>query len=173
MNTQTACLSDNAEKELRNDWSRGEVSSIFNMPFNDLLFRAHSVHRQNFDPNAVQVSTLLSIKTGGCPEDCKYCPQSSLYNTEVESDLLMKKGKLINSEPEKEKIAGFNYQTEKWIDEFSSYFAQDNISEIIDQVRAKEFSRAKVLINRKWEETINTYSPFVSFFKRIPPKYFI
>ena len=89
MNTQTACLSDNAEKELRNDWSRGEVSSIFNMPFNDLLFRAHSVHRQNFDPNAVQVSTLLSIKTGGCPEDCSYCSQSVHYDSGLEPERLM------------------------------------------------------------------------------------
>ena len=89
MNTQTACLSDNAEKELRNDWSRGEVSSIFNMPFNDLLFRAHSAHRQNFDPNAVQVSTLLSIKTGGCPEDCSYCSQSVHYDSGLEPERLM------------------------------------------------------------------------------------
>ena len=87
--------------------------------------------------------------------------------------LLMKKGKLINGEPEKEKITEFNFQTEKWIDEFSSYFSQDNISEIIDQVRAKEFSRAMVLINRKWEDTITTYSPFVSFFKNMPSKYFM
>ena len=87
--------------------------------------------------------------------------------------LLMKKGKLINGEPEKEKIAGFNLQVEKWIAEFSSDLVQENISDIIDKVRAKEFSRAKVLINRKWEEKITSYSPFVSFFKRIPQKYFM
>ncbi len=89
MNKQTACLSDNAEKEVRNDWSRSEVSSIFNMPFNDLLFQAHSIHRQNFDPNAVQISTLLSIKTGGCPEDCSYCSQSVHYDSGLEPERLM------------------------------------------------------------------------------------
>ena len=89
MNKQTACLSDNAEKEVRNDWSRSEVSSIFNMPFNDLLFQAHSVHRQNFDPNAVQISTLLSIKTGGCPEDCSYCSQSVHNDSGLEPERLM------------------------------------------------------------------------------------
>ena len=89
MNKQTACLSDNAEKEVRHDWSRGEVSSIFNLPFNELLFQAHSVHRENFDPNAVQISTLLSIKTGGCPEDCSYCSQSVHYDSGLEPERLM------------------------------------------------------------------------------------
>ncbi|MGB1092943.1 MAG: biotin synthase, partial [Oceanobacter sp.] len=59
------------------------------MPFNDLLFKAQTVHRQHFDPNQVQVSTLLSIKTGACPEDCKYCPQSARYDTGLEKEKLM------------------------------------------------------------------------------------
>ena len=66
-----------------------QVEALFDLPFNDLLFRAHSVHRAHFDPNAVQVSTLLSIKTGGCSEDCGYCSQSARYQTGVESDGLM------------------------------------------------------------------------------------
>jgi len=65
------------------------VKRLFDLPFNDLLFRAQSVHREHFDPNAVQVSTLLSIKTGGCPEDCAYCPQSVRYQTGVEDQPLM------------------------------------------------------------------------------------
>ena len=65
------------------------IASLFSLPFNDLLFRAHSVHRTHFDPNAVQVSTLLSIKTGGCSEDCGYCSQSARYPTSVESQALM------------------------------------------------------------------------------------
>jgi len=89
MNKQTACLSDNAEKVLRNDWSRDEVSTIFKQHFNELLFQAHSIHRQNFDPNAVQISTLLSIKTGGCPEDCSYCSQSVHYDSGLEAERLM------------------------------------------------------------------------------------
>lgn len=66
-----------------------DVETLFALPFNDLLFRAHSLHRQHFDPNAVQVSTLLSIKTGNCSEDCSYCSQSARYNTGIENEALM------------------------------------------------------------------------------------
>ena len=75
--------------EPRSDWSKAEVESLFALPFNDLLYSAHWVHRQHFDPNAVQVSTLLSIKTGACPEDCAYCPQSIRFETGVENHDLM------------------------------------------------------------------------------------
>lgn len=66
---------------LRNDWNRTEISELFDQPFNDLLFQAQTIHRQHFDPNSIQVSTLLSIKTGACPEDCGYCSQSNSYET--------------------------------------------------------------------------------------------
>lgn len=66
-------------EELRHDWSRKEAADIYQLPFNDLLFRAHQIHRARFNPNEIQVSTLLSIKTGACPEDCAYCPQSAHY----------------------------------------------------------------------------------------------
>ncbi len=75
--------------EIRQDWSRGEIEALFALPFNDLLFQAHSLHRKYFDPNQVQVSTLLSIKTGACPEDCAYCPQSNRYDTGLEAEKLM------------------------------------------------------------------------------------
>jgi biotin synthase len=78
-----------AEAKLRHDWSRDEIDQLFNLPFNDLLFHAQQVHRSHFNPNEVQVSTLLSIKTGRCPEDCGYCPQSVRYDTEVEDESLM------------------------------------------------------------------------------------
>ncbi|HYA04840.1 MAG TPA: biotin synthase, partial [Xanthobacteraceae bacterium] len=68
---------------MRNDWTRDEVRALFDLPFPELMFRAQSVHRQNFEPTEVQISTLLSIKTGGCPEDCAYCPQSARYDTGV------------------------------------------------------------------------------------------
>ena len=74
---------------IRHDWSREEVEHLFALPFNDLLFQAQTVHRANHDPNAVQVSTLLSIKTGGCPEDCAYCPQAARYATGVKAEKLM------------------------------------------------------------------------------------
>src|SRR5450759_5265698 len=67
-------------------WSVDEVEALFKLPFADLMFRAQQVHRENFDPNAVQLSTLLSIKTGGCSEDCGYCPQSAFHSTGVESE---------------------------------------------------------------------------------------
>lgn len=75
--------------DMRNDWTLAEVQALFALPFNDLVFKAQSVHRQFFNPNAVQVSTLLSIKTGACPEDCKYCPQSIRYDTGLEREELM------------------------------------------------------------------------------------
>ena len=70
-------------------WSVAEMEALFELPFSDLIHRAQTVHRQHFDPNAVQVSTLLSIKTGGCSEDCGYCPQAARYHTEVENQDLM------------------------------------------------------------------------------------
>lgn len=85
--TQTA-IADN-DDNLRNDWDVEEIDSLFNLPFNDLMFHAQQVHRQYFDPNQVQVSTLLSIKTGRCPEDCGYCPQSVRYDTGLEVEPLM------------------------------------------------------------------------------------
>jgi biotin synthase len=74
---------------VRTDWSLDEARSIYQAPFNDLLFHAQRVHRDNFDPNRVQVSTLLSVKTGACPEDCKYCPQSVRYDTGLEREELL------------------------------------------------------------------------------------
>ena len=81
---------------IRHDWTQAEVSALFALPFNDLLFRAQCVHRQYFDANRVQVSTLLSIKTGACPEDCKYCPQSTRYDTGLEVEQLMEVEKVLN-----------------------------------------------------------------------------
>jgi biotin synthase len=75
--------------DIRHDWSRDDVAALFDLPFNDLLARAHAVHAEHHDPNAVQVSTLLSIKTGGCPEDCAYCPQAQRYQTGVQAQKLM------------------------------------------------------------------------------------
>ncbi len=73
----------------RHDWTREEVRELFGLPFPDLIFRAAKVHREHFDPSEVQISTLLSIKTGGCPEDCAYCPQSAKFETGVTAEKLM------------------------------------------------------------------------------------
>ncbi|MEE8500366.1 MAG: biotin synthase BioB [Kiloniellales bacterium] len=74
---------------LRHDWTRDEIAALFELPFNELLFQAQIVHRRHFDPNKVQLSRLLSIKTGGCAEDCAYCPQSAKYDTGVKAEKLM------------------------------------------------------------------------------------
>ena len=71
---------------MRNDWNRGEIAALFDLPFNDLMFQAQTVHRQHFEPNVVQVSTLLSIKTGNCPEDCNYCSQSGHHDTQLQPE---------------------------------------------------------------------------------------
>ena len=77
------------DNDVRHDWQYQEVADLFALPMNDLLFQAQTIHRQHFDPNQVQVSTLLSIKTGACPEDCAYCPQSARYDTKLEKEKLM------------------------------------------------------------------------------------
>src|ERR1700746_1514852 len=74
---------------VRHDWTRGEVRALFELPFPELIFRAQRIHRLHFDPTEVQISTLISIKTGGCPEDCAYCPQSSHYQTSVKAAKMM------------------------------------------------------------------------------------
>ncbi|WP_110458124.1 biotin synthase BioB [Shewanella algidipiscicola] len=90
---------------LRHDWQRDEIESLFVLPMNDLLFKAHSIHRQVYDPNEVQISRLLSIKTGACPEDCKYCPQSARYDTGLEKERLIEIDKVL-TEARAAKAAG-------------------------------------------------------------------
>ncbi len=87
MESRTSIVSD--ADELRHDWREEEITTLFGQPFNDLLFQAQNIHRQHFDPNQVQISSLLSIKTGRCSEDCGYCPQSAHHDAELESEPLM------------------------------------------------------------------------------------
>lgn len=84
-----------ASLQQRHDWTVPEIRALFKLPFNDLLFQAQTVHRQHFNPNQVQVSTLLSIKTGACPKDCKYCPQSARYDTGLEKERLLEVDKVL------------------------------------------------------------------------------
>jgi biotin synthase len=89
----------------RHDWTRAGAEALYRAPFNDLLFLAQTVHRRNFDPNKVQLSSLLSVKTGGCPEDCAYCGQSAHYNTGLSASKLMEVERVIE-EARKAKAAG-------------------------------------------------------------------
>ncbi|WP_290613936.1 biotin synthase BioB [Arsukibacterium sp. UBA3155] len=84
-----------ATAQVRHNWTLAEVNALYALPFNDLLFQAQTVHRQHFTPNEVQISTLLSIKTGACAEDCKYCPQSGHYNTGLERERLIEVEKVL------------------------------------------------------------------------------
>ena len=83
--------------QLRHDWTLAEIEALFKLPFSDLLFKAQTIHRQHFDPNEVQISTLLSIKTGGCSEDCAYCPQSARYDTDLKSEKLMPLDQVVHA----------------------------------------------------------------------------
>ena len=83
--------------DLRHDWSPAEIEGLLDLPFNDLLFRAQSTHRARFDPNRVQVSTLLSIKTGACPEDCGYCSQSARHDTGLERERLLPLDEVVST----------------------------------------------------------------------------
>lgn len=82
--------------EIRNDWTREEIADIYNSPLLDLIYRAATVHRENNDPQEVQVCTLLSVKTGGCPEDCSYCPQAARYHTDVKVHKLMETEEVLD-----------------------------------------------------------------------------
>ena len=84
---------------LRNDWTRDEIQAVYDQPFLDLVFKAQSVHREHFQPNTIQVSTLLSIKTGKCPEDCKYCSQSAHYDSKLEAEKRIAVDKVIRAAP--------------------------------------------------------------------------
>jgi biotin synthase len=81
----------------RTDWTREDIRALFDLPFPELMFRAHTVHRAHFDPAKVQLSTLLSIKTGGCPEDCAYCPQSAHHETELKASKLIDHDEVMNA----------------------------------------------------------------------------
>ena len=84
-------------QEIRHDWQLAEILELFELPFNDLIFKAASTHRQFHNNNQVQISTLLSIKTGSCPEDCKYCPQSAHYNTGLKKEPFMEIEKVVQA----------------------------------------------------------------------------
>lgn len=83
--------------QIRNDWKREEIAEIYNSPVLELVYRAATVHREHHDPSEVQVCTLLSVKTGGCPEDCSYCPQAARYHTDVKVQKLMEVDEVLQA----------------------------------------------------------------------------
>ncbi|MEO5374532.1 MAG: biotin synthase BioB [Alphaproteobacteria bacterium] len=98
MTDSTAAATDSdLDGQLQPGWVKEEVIALFALPFNDLLHKAHEVHRRHWDPNAIQLSTLVSLKTGGCGEDCKYCGQSGHYHTEVEASKIMAREQVMTA----------------------------------------------------------------------------
>ena len=115
-----------------NKWSLKDIEKLYHMPFNDLIYQAQTVHRQNHDPNKIQVSTLMSIKTGGCPEDCKYCSQSIKYNTDVEIEKLLTVDEVITQAKEAKKSGASRFcMGAAWRN-----LNDSNISKIKDMVKA-------------------------------------
>ena len=90
-------------------WGHDQVAKIYAKPFNDLLFEAQSIHRQSHDPNSIQASTLLSIKTGACPEDCAYCPQSAHYDTGLQRERLLSLDEVRTSACEAKKLGASRF----------------------------------------------------------------
>ena len=125
-------MSELSKPVLRHDWSKQEISTLFELPFNDLLFQAQNIHRANFDPNQVQVSTLLSIKTGACPEDCGYCSQSSKNDAEVERERLLPLNEVI----EKAQLAKDNGASRFCMGAAWRNPTDKNLEKVIDMITA-------------------------------------
>jgi biotin synthase len=89
--------------DIKNNWTIAELQTIYDMPFNDLLWKSHQLHRKYHDPNKIQISTLMSIKTGGCPEDCKYCSQSIRYDTDIKLEKTLPITEIIQQAKEAKK----------------------------------------------------------------------
>ena len=116
----------------KHDWTLDEIQALLDLPFNDLLFQAQSTHRQHFDPNQVQVSTLLSIKTGACPEDCGYCSQSATHDTGLERERLMPLDEVIaNAEQARQKGATRFCMGAAWRNP-----TDKNLDKVIDMITA-------------------------------------
>ena len=92
-----------SNSDIKNNWTIAELQTIYDMPFNDLLWKSHQLHRKYHDPNKIQISTLMSIKTGGCPEDCKYCSQSIRYDTDIKLEKTLPITEIIQQAKEAKK----------------------------------------------------------------------
>ena len=92
-----------SNSDIKNNWTIAELQAIYDMPFNDLLWKSHQLHRKYHDPNKIQISTLMSIKTGGCPEDCKYCSQSIRYDTDIKLEKTLPVTEIIQQAKEAKK----------------------------------------------------------------------
>ena len=129
--THTATLDPSRLGQVRTDWTLEEVRALFALPFSDLLFHAQRVHREHFDPNEVQISTLLSIKTGACPEDCAYCSQSVRFQTDVKAEPLMQVDEVL----EKARVAKANGATRFCMGAAYRSPKQKQLTQIIEMIK--------------------------------------
>ncbi len=129
--THPATLVSSRLGEVRTDWTLDEVRALFALPFSDLLFHAQRVHRENFDPNRVQISTLLSIKTGACPEDCAYCSQSIRFETGLQAEPLMQVDEVL----EKARIAKANGATRFCMGAAYRSPKQKQLAQIVEMIK--------------------------------------
>ncbi len=121
---------------LRCDWEKSEIEELFELPFNDLLYQAQQAHRAYFDPNQLQVSTLLSIKTGGCPEDCGYCPQSVHHQTAVEPESLLEVDAVVEAAKNARQAGASRFcMGAAWRNPRGRNFAR--VLEMVERVRAE------------------------------------
>lgn len=130
--------------EVRHDWIRSEIQLLFEKPFNDLIFLAHSIHRHSFRSNAIQISTLLNVKTGVCPEDCAYCPQSGHYNTGLKKEPLMSLEQVkVAAKKAKEQGAGRFCIAAAWRSPPKKEFA--NVLDMITAIKALDLEACATL----------------------------
>jgi len=123
---------------IRHDWTLEQAKEIYNLPLPELLFQAQTVHRKHFNPNEIQRSTLLSIKTGGCPENCKYCPQSAHYDTDVEREKLLDKDVVIKEAKEAKECGSTRFCMGAAWREIRNGEEFDQVIELVREVKALE-----------------------------------
>ena len=151
----------NKKLNIRHDWTFTELKSLYDLPFNDLLWYSHQLHRKYHDPNKIQISTLMSIKTGGCPEDCKYCSQSIRYQTEVELENTI--SEVIQQAKEAKKLGASRFcMGAAWRNLSDSNLKK--ISEMIHEVKKLNLETCMTLGMLKKDQAVELKSAGLDFY---------
>ncbi|MEN9916467.1 MAG: biotin synthase [Pseudomonadota bacterium] len=149
--------------EIRHDWTLEQIQVLFQYPFNDLIYRAHSVHRLSFQANAVQISSLLNVKTGLCPEDCSYCPQSGHYNTGLKKEPLMTVEQVkVAAKNAKEKGAGRFCIAAAWRSPPKKEF--NNILEMVSAIKALDLEACATLGMLSKEQALQLFDAGLDYY---------
>lgn len=149
--------------EIRHDWTLEQIQVLFQYPFNDLIYRAQSVHRLSFQANAVQISSLLNVKTGLCPEDCSYCPQSGHYNTGLKKEPLMTVEQVkVAAKNAKEKGAGRFCIAAAWRSPPKKEF--NNILEMVSAIKALDLEACATLGMLSKEQALQLFDAGLDYY---------